>query len=111
MSFLFSLLTGLGVGSGGLYVLWLVLVLGEEQAKAQGINLLFFSLCILSATAVNIIKGRIAFGVLPPLLFFGIISGCFGAMLAKAVETELLSRLFGGFLILAGGAGLFSKSK
>lgn len=41
-SAIIAILTGLGVGSGGLLVIYLTLVSGIDQPVAQGINLLFF---------------------------------------------------------------------
>ena len=111
MSFLFALLTGLGVGSGGLYILWLALVKGIEQTKAQGLNLVFFSLCVISATLVNYKYHRIVTRPIAVMLVFGIFSSIPAAFLAQKIDTNLLSRLFGGFLVLVGGVGLFSKCK
>ena len=111
MSALFSVLTGLGVGSGGLYILWLTLVKDVEQTKAQGLNLLFFSLCVMAATIVNYKYHRIVTRPVVIILLFGVLSSIPASILAQKIDTELLSRLFGGFLVFAGCMGLFSKSK
>lgn len=111
MSVLFSVVTGLGVGSGGLYILWLTLVKDVEQTKAQGLNLIFFSLCVMAATLVNYKYHRIVTRPVLIILLFGIVSSIPASFLAQKIDTELLSRLFGGFLVLAGGLSLFSKSK
>ena len=44
IAFAAATLTGLGVGSGGLYLLWLTLFTDTPQTEAQGRNLIF---CIL----------------------------------------------------------------
>ena len=111
MSFLFALLTGLGVGSGGLYILYLVFAEHLPQAEAQGLNLLFFSLCMTCATLVNFRFGRVVFSAVLPILFFGLITTLPAAILAKQADTELLSRAFGAFLVFAGSIGLFSPRK
>lgn len=111
MSVIFSILTGLGVGSGGLYILWLTLVKGIEQTKAQGLNLLFFSLCVIAATLVNYRYHRIVTRPVMIVLLFGILSSIPASFLAQKIDTELLSRLFGGFLVFAGSMVFFSKSK
>ena len=41
-AFLIAILSGMGVGSAGLLVVYLTMVLGAPQLTAQGINLLFF---------------------------------------------------------------------
>ena len=37
-----AILSGLGVGSGGLFVIWLTSVYGVSAPQARGMNLLFF---------------------------------------------------------------------
>ena len=54
-SFLIALLTGMGVGSGGIFVVYLTLLHGVEQLAAQGLNLYFF---IFSTAAASIIHLR-----------------------------------------------------
>lgn len=111
MSFAFALLTGLGVGSGGLYILWLTLVKEVEQTKAQGLNLIFFSLCVISATLVNYKYHRIVTRPVAIMLLFGIASSIPASFLAQKIDTNLLSRLFGAFLVAVGCVSLFSKNK
>ena len=41
-SFIIALLSGMGIGSGGLLVIYLTLLEKVPQLTAQGINLLFF---------------------------------------------------------------------
>ena len=48
-SFVIALLTGLGVGGGGLFVVFLNMFTDIPQIKVQGINLLFFIFSASSA--------------------------------------------------------------
>ncbi len=111
MSFFIALMTGLGVGSGGLYVLWLVFFKNLAQGTAQGLNLLFFSTAITASTLVNFLHGRIKGKVLVPVLLFGILSSVPASFLSGQVSSQVLSRLFGSFLVVSGLAGLFSGAK
>lgn len=111
VNFVLSYLTGLGVGSGGLYILWLTQVKGALQTEAQGMNLLFFSLSILSASVVNIICKRVLLKPLLVILVFALATSYPAALMTKSVDNELLKRLFGGFLVLLGGIGFFQKNK
>ena len=43
-AFLSAILSGLGVGSAGIFVLYLTLIAGFPQPEAQALNLLFFLL-------------------------------------------------------------------
>ena len=109
MTFLISVLTGLGVGSGGLYILYLTLIKNIPQAEAQGMNLAFFITAALTATVVNIIKKRISFPILAILLPFGIAGAAAGCYLASAISSKALSIAFGVLLITVGVTGAVKK--
>ena len=47
VSFFIAVLSGLGVGSGGLFVIWLTAAYGVSATQARGMNLLFFVFSIL----------------------------------------------------------------
>ena len=49
VGFLVALLMGMGVGGGGLFVIFLTLCLNYGQINAQGTNLLFFIIAILAS--------------------------------------------------------------
>ena len=99
---LVAVLAGLGVGSGGLLVLWLTLVRGVPQLTAQGINLVFF-VCAASAALIRYtthkqIKWRAA-----SLLSLSGLFGCaLGTHLAHQMPPHLLTQAFGWFMILVG---------
>ncbi len=114
MNFILALLTGLGVGSGGLYILYLTLLKDVPQAEAQGLNLIFFITASLAAMTVNLIKKRIP--LLPVFILFssGSVGAVFGSLLAGRINGRLLSMLFGALLALVGIFSFFafkSKSK
>ena len=111
MTFIIAVLTGLGVGSGGLYILWLTLIKNIPQAEAQGINLAFFITAALAAATVNIIKKRISFPILLYLLLCGIPGAIVGCKIASAVDTKILSVAFGIFLAAIGIAGFVRTIK
>lgn len=111
MSFFFAILTGLGTGSGGLYILYLVLVKNIPQSEAQGLNLLFFSACMLSAAVVNYRCGRIVKKALFPMILIGLFSSVPAGLIAIHLSSKTLSRLFGIFLVIMGAVGFLKKGK
>ncbi len=111
LSFLIALLAGLGVGGGGLLVLYLTLVQKIPQAEAQGINLLFFLCAAGSAFLVNLKKRRFPWKTILLLAVSGVVFAIPGALLATAVKTEILQKGFGGLLVASGLFSLFSKKK
>ena len=103
----FSGLAGsLGLGGGGVLVLYLVLALGMPQLKAQGINLLFFIPCAALSSIVYSFKKLIDWKTV--LLFAA--GGLPGVLLAIGhMGSGIPGKIFGGFLLLTGIRELFRK--
>ena len=106
VSFLAAALTGLGVGSGGLYLLWLTLVMGVGQTKAQGMNLLFCISALSASAAVNAAGKRIPRRPFLLCLLTGVPGAVAGALLAGVIPAEWLRRILGLALIAGGIAAL-----
>ena len=102
VSFLAALLTGLGIGSGGLYLLWLTLVEGAEQRAAQGVNLLFSIAALAASALTNALHGRIPRKSFLICLLCGVPFAVGGGLLAGVLPAGLLRRLL-GLLLIAGG--------
>ena len=98
-------LTGLGVGSGGLYLCFLTLIAGVEQRAAQGMNLLFCLCALAAGTAVNLFHRRLDLRLWLFLLLCGLPGAAVGAALAGAVTVALLRRGL-GLMLLGGGAAV-----
>ncbi len=109
VSFLLAALTGLGIGSGGLLVLYLTLIGGKEQLEAQALNLLFFMLSSFCATVINLLKKRILFLPLVIIVLFGIPGALMGSLLSNAVGGGAVKIIFGSGMFLLGMAGLLGK--
>lgn len=101
-AFLSAALAGLGVGSGGLLVIYLTLVAGIDQHMAQGINLLFFLFSGGAALSVHLTHRHLCPGAILLLTVFGIGGSFLGASLARLLPPLLLRRLFGGMLVFSG---------
>lgn len=101
----------LGLGGGGIMLLYLVIIAGNEQLKSQGINLLFFIPCAITALIFhqkhNLIKWKTAVW----LSAGGLVGVLAGTFLADLIGNDILGKLFGGFLLFLGIRELFSKSK
>jgi uncharacterized membrane protein YfcA len=109
---LFSGIAGaMGLGGGGVLVLYLTLILNEKQLTSQGINLLFFLPCAALSVIIHTRKRLIKWRELLPIIIGGVLGVALGAWLAFYVATDILGKLFGGFLLLIGLKELFSKKK
>ncbi len=104
-------LSGTGIGGGGLYVIYLSLVKEVPQLTAQGMNLAFFIAGALSSMLLHLKKRRIAFRIVLLTGAFGALGSLCGAFLANRMDTVLLSKIFGGMLVLCGIRTLFTKVK
>lgn len=106
-----GVLSGLGIGGGTLLMVWMTAVMGLEQRVAQGINLLYFLPTAACALFFHIKNRLIRWRVVIPAILTGCLTAGGTAFLATAIETELLRKLFGGFLILVGIRELFAAQR
>lgn len=109
ITFLCGILAGLGVGSGGLFLVWLTEGLGMEGKSAAACNLLFFVAALLSAFFLNIRQKRIDFSFLFSLLLFGLPGAYLGQLIRDSIPVPFLRICLGIFLIFAGIFSLFVK--
>ena len=106
-----GILAGLGVGSGGIFVVCLALFLDYGQLYSQSLNLIFFVSSSVAAVVINLIKKRLSLPLVLAVAIPGCIGSVGGAMIAHQIGSEMLSKLFGGVLIACGILALFSKTK
>lgn len=104
-----AVLSGLGIGGGGLLVIWLVLVLDTEQLTAQGINLVWFMFSSGAAMVVHLVKRRLNFKLIGFLVVLGSIGAVLGSLLARSTSSELIRELFGVLLIFSGALALLKR--
>lgn len=106
-----GVLSGLGVGGGTLLMVWMTAVAGIAQKSAQGVNLLFFLPTAACALFFHIKNRLIRPRVVLPAILTGCLTAAGAALLATAMDTGLLRRLFGGFLVIVGLTELFSRQR
>ena len=111
IAFFVAILSGLGVGSAGLLVVFLTAVEQLPQLTAQGLNLLFFIFSSGTALVVHMLRIPLLFSCILLLLPGGILGTFLGTATAHLVSQSLLRRLFGISLIVSGALGLFKKAK
>ncbi len=101
----------LGLGGGGVLVLYLVLSLGEEQITAQGINLLFFIPCAALSTVVYSFKKLIDWKTVLAAAAGGLPGVLLGSWLLRSMDPLWPGKIFGAFLLIMGLKELFAKQK
>lgn len=110
VAFLIAVLSGLGVGSGGLLVAYLVSSSQAIATEARAVNLLFFIISAGIAFLFNI-KSR---KLLPKMIFLlssvGIVGCLLGAWFAGTVSADTTRKAFGILLVVSGVYSLLGDS-
>ena len=108
-SLIIAILSGMGVGGGGLFALYLKYFSSASQIEAQATNLLFFILASGASLTVHLQKRRIYPLAVAIMISFGAIGSLCGSAVALRVEGDILSKLFGAMMIGAGAYSFFKK--
>ncbi len=100
--FLSGLIGAMGFGGGGVLIIYLVVFANIPQIVAQGINLLFFIPCAITATIIYFIKKQIKIKMILPVIVGGIAGAIFASYFLRFIKSEWLSNVFAVFLIIMG---------
>ena len=106
-----GVLSGFGIGGGSLLMVWLTAAQSMEQRTAQGVNLLYFLPTAACSLFFHVKNKQIVWRAVLPAALAGCVTAIPGALLASTLDTGLLRKLFGGFLILVGISEVFFKGK
>lgn len=104
-------MAGLGIGGGGLLIIYLTLIKHMPQLPAQGINLLFFLFASGSSLVIHFKQKRIDWKLLLILAPLGVIGAITGSYAAKLISPWLIRRIFAGLLIVSGIIELLKREK
>ncbi len=110
VSFFIAILSGLGIGSGGLFVIWLTAAYGVSATQARGMNLLFFVFSAAAALIFHYKRRKIDIRLILRLALFSLAGTFVGTYIAGFFDAHLLRKLFGGFLVFSGIYSLFGKN-
>ena len=111
ITFLLAALSGMGVGGGGIFVIYLSLFTDTPQLTAQGMNLLFFLLSSGASMTIHLRKRTIYASAVLVMTLFGMVGALLGAELSVHLPQHLLRQIFGGMLIVSGILALSKQGK
>ena len=110
-AFLAAVIGALGMGGGSVLIIFLTSYMGLEQLAAQGINMVFFlpvaAVALFFHQKNRLIKWKVAL----PCIALGLCGVYFGTRLAMHLGSDLLGKLFGGFLLIIGVREVFAKKR
>ncbi|MCR5636889.1 MAG: sulfite exporter TauE/SafE family protein [Clostridiales bacterium] len=104
-------LGAMGMGGGGILMIYLTLAAGIPHATAQGINLLFFIPTAIVAVIIYSRKKLIDYKIALIYGLAGTLGACGGCYVSGMLDNNILSKIFAVFIIFIGVKELFSKAK
>ncbi len=105
-------LSGMGIGSGGLLVIYLTAVRGLGQLSAQGCNLLFFVFSSSASLFIHRYKRNLDIKMTSACALLAIGGSYLGVLAGEFLGAGAVRRVFAVFLIIAGtssAVGLLRK--
>jgi uncharacterized membrane protein YfcA len=108
-SFIGAALSALGMGGGGVFLIYLTAYLNMPQLQAQGMNLVFFIPVAIVAIIIHIKNKLIRWKLVLPCVLAGLPGVWLGAWLAEAFPQPVLGKLLAVFLGVIALRELFAK--
>ena len=102
ISFVLAALSGLGVGGGGLFVIFLAIFTDTPQLIAQGMNLLFFIFSASSSLIIHLTHRKIYVSLIFVLIISGALGAIFGTFVSQKIDPNILRKIFGAMLVITG---------
>lgn len=106
-----GILSAFGIGGGSLLLIYLTSFAGVSQQAAQGINLLYFLPAAAASLPAHHKNGLLERSIILPAILAGLVTAAATALLSNTLDTGLLRKLFGVFLLYIGLRELFHRDK
>lgn len=106
-----SILAGMGIGGGAIFILLATTFLNSNQKEAQLLNLISFLAVSLGATISNISNKEIDIKMAKKVLPFMLIGSVVGTYFFNKINEQKLNKYFIYFLLLIGIYEIISSVK
>lgn len=100
IGFISGTVSGMGMGGGTILILILTLFLNVEQHVAQATNLIFFIPTAIAATIINYKQKIIDIKTAVVIAIYGVIGALIGSNIANNLDSNILKKIFGIFLLI-----------
>lgn len=111
IAFLCAALSGMGVGGGGLLLIYLTLFCDMAQRQAQLYNLVFFLAASASSLVLHTYRRRIRPGVVFWISLGGVPGAVAGSLISRAAGDSALGYILGAFLFISGAISFFGSGR
>ena len=101
----------MGLGGGGVLILYLTLVKNMPQLASQGVNLLFFLPCAVTAVIIYARRGLLRWKTVLPMAAGGALGVGAGSLFLQNVSSRALTVGFACLMIAAGLFTVFRREK
>lgn len=102
IGFIIALISGMGIGGGGLFAVYLSVFTDIPQLAVQGYNLLFFLFSAGASVVIQLFRRRIPFVAVGIMIVSGIVGALLGTWVAGHLPSVWLRRIF-GIMLVSGG--------
>lgn len=109
VSFFGAALSALGMGGGGILLIYLTAYAGLDQLAAQGMNLVFFIPIAAVALMIHMKNKLVRWKIVWPCILLGLPGVFCGAWLAEYLGSDILRKIFAIFLVVIGVRELIAK--
>ena len=109
--FLSGFVGSLGVGGGGVLIVFLTFFMSMQREIAAITNLWFFIPIACFSMIIYLKRGQIDVKKSLLLASFGLIGSAIGVYLSGVIDTKILTKIFGAGLIFISVKTLFAKQK
>jgi uncharacterized membrane protein YfcA len=109
--FFSGVISGMGIGGGAILIPALVFIKDVPQQTAQSVKLLYFIPTAVAALVTHQKNGNIEYKIAVKLALYGLIGAALGAVIGKNMDSEILKKMFGFFLLIMGILEFFKKKK
>jgi len=106
-----GIISAWGIGGGTMLVIYMSAFANVQQQAAQGINLLYFLPTAAAALVTHIKNKLVEWRAVIPTVVAGVPCAIATSLLATRLETGVLRKGFGAFVIIVGISELFRKTK
>lgn len=102
IGFLSGVIGGMGIGGGAILIPALTMFFGVEQHTAQGLNVACFIPTAIFALIIHIKNKNVDIKTCVVIGLSGIVGAIVGSWLSSLIMSDMLRKLFGGFLLIIG---------
>lgn len=104
-----GIISGMGIGGGAILIPCLSIFFGFDQKLAQNINLIYFIPTAMIALFIHSKNDNIEKKGLLKIILFGIVGAIIGSIIAINMDSQVLKKFFGIFLLFMGINEIFKR--